>query len=85
MNDQLIKLARAAGLTIVLDGTIGTQQYQSVTGTIEALQRFADACVKLPPPSTPRTSPGAAMLLMASQARVRELEDELTRYRDAEI
>ncbi|BCF88717.1 hypothetical protein [Paraburkholderia largidicola] len=85
MNEQLIKLARDAGLTVVLDGTIGTQHYHSVTGSIDALERFADACVKLPAPSTPRTAPGAAMLLMASQARVRELEKEVEMYRSREI
>ncbi|WP_225031770.1 hypothetical protein [Paraburkholderia sp. XV] len=85
MNEQLIKLARDAGLTVVLDGTIGTQHYHSVTGSIDALERFAAACVKSPAPSTPRTSPGAAMLLMASQARVRELEKEVEMYRSREI
>ncbi|CAG9193997.1 hypothetical protein BCAR13_110082 [Paraburkholderia caribensis] len=85
MNDQLIKLARDAGLTVVLDGTIGTQHYHSVTGSIDALERFADACMKSPPSPARRTSPGAVMLLIASQARVRELEEELTRYRDAKI
>lgn len=43
MNDELIALARAAGLAVKLDGVIGRQQYTSVTGSLEALQRFGDA------------------------------------------
>ncbi|MFD1557048.1 hypothetical protein ACFSHT_15715 [Paraburkholderia silviterrae] len=43
MNEYLIALARAAGLTIKLDGVIGNQQYMSVTGTLDALRRFGDA------------------------------------------
>lgn len=43
MNDLLIALARAAGLTVTLDGVIGNQHYASVTGTLEALRRFGDA------------------------------------------
>ncbi|WP_454825354.1 hypothetical protein [Paraburkholderia xenovorans] len=40
---DIIELARAAGLAVVLDGRIGRQEYQSVSGPISALQRFADA------------------------------------------
>lgn len=43
MSEQLIALARAAGLTMQLQGVIGNQQYTSVTGTLEALHRFGDA------------------------------------------
>lgn len=35
------ELAREAGLTIVLDGKIGREEYNSVTGSLEALVRFA--------------------------------------------
>jgi hypothetical protein len=40
---DLVDAARAAGLTIVLDGRIGQQDYRSVSGSLPALQRFADA------------------------------------------
>lgn len=40
---DLVDAARAAGLTIVLNGRIGQQEYCSVSGSLPALQRFADA------------------------------------------
>ena len=40
---DLAQLARDAGLTVLLDGKIGRQEYQSVTGSLAALQRFAEA------------------------------------------
>jgi len=40
---DIIELARAAGLTVVLDGRIGRQEYQSVSGPVSALYRFAEA------------------------------------------
>ncbi|MBW9102905.1 hypothetical protein [Paraburkholderia phenoliruptrix] len=43
MNKQLIELARAAGLTVVLNGRIGREEYHSVSGPISALERFAEA------------------------------------------
>ena len=43
MNQQLIELARAAGLTVVLNGRIGREEYHSVSGPMSALERFAEA------------------------------------------
>ncbi|WP_156992376.1 hypothetical protein [Paraburkholderia oxyphila] len=40
---DLIQMARASGLTVILDGRIGREEYQSVCGPISALERFADA------------------------------------------
>jgi hypothetical protein len=40
---DIIDLARASGMTVILDGRIGFEQYQSVCGSLPALQRFADA------------------------------------------
>lgn len=40
---DLAKLARDAGLTVLLDGKIGREEYQSVSGSLAALQRFAEA------------------------------------------
>lgn len=40
---DLAQLARDAGLTVLLDGKIGRQEYRSVTGSFAALQRFAEA------------------------------------------
>jgi hypothetical protein len=38
---DIIDMARASGLTVILDGRIGRQEYQSVCGSLSALQRFA--------------------------------------------
>lgn len=40
---DLAKLARDAGLTVLLDGKIGREEYQSVSGPMAALERFAIA------------------------------------------
>jgi len=40
MKDNF-ELAREAGLTVVLDGKIGREDYRSVSGSMEALVRFA--------------------------------------------
>jgi hypothetical protein len=40
---NFMQLARQAGLALLLDGRIGQQQYMSVSGSIEALSRFARA------------------------------------------
>ncbi|OED19090.1 hypothetical protein [Burkholderia sp. A2] len=41
--DTLLALAREAGLLVTLDGQIGREKYQSVAGSVLALQRFAAA------------------------------------------
>ncbi|KWE87847.1 hypothetical protein [Burkholderia territorii] len=41
--DALLTLARESGLLITLDGQIGREKYQSVAGSVLALQRFAAA------------------------------------------
>lgn len=40
---DIIGMARAAGMTVTLDGRIGREEYQSICGSISALQRFAEA------------------------------------------
>lgn len=40
---DIIDIARASGLTVILDGRIGREEYQSVCGSISALQRFAES------------------------------------------
>jgi hypothetical protein len=40
---DILKIAIQSGLLITLDGRIGRQEYRSVYGSIQALQRFADA------------------------------------------
>ncbi len=42
-KDDLLKVAEDAGMTILLNGRIGQQDYTSVSGTTQALQKFADA------------------------------------------
>ncbi|RQR30875.1 hypothetical protein DIE23_19245 [Burkholderia sp. Bp9143] len=41
--DALLALARESGLLVTLDGQIGREKYQSVAGSVLALQRFAAA------------------------------------------
>jgi hypothetical protein len=36
-------IAKAAGLTVLLDGQIGRQKYESVSGSLAALCRFGEA------------------------------------------
>jgi len=43
MMPDVIQLARAAGLTVILNGRIGREEYHSVSGPISALERFAEA------------------------------------------
>lgn len=40
---DIIDMARASGMAVLLDGKIGREEYQSVCGSLWALQRFADA------------------------------------------
>lgn len=40
---NIVDMARASGLAVILDGRIGREEYQSVCGSVSALQRFADA------------------------------------------
>jgi hypothetical protein len=39
---DIIDMARASGLTVILDGRIGHEEYQSVCGSVSALERFAE-------------------------------------------
>ncbi|WP_175777456.1 hypothetical protein [Burkholderia anthina] len=38
---EIADIARRAGLAVTLDARIGREEYQSATGTLEALKRFA--------------------------------------------
>jgi hypothetical protein len=40
---DIIDMARASGMAVILDAKIGCEEYQSVCGSLSALQRFADA------------------------------------------
>ncbi|WP_167354133.1 hypothetical protein [Caballeronia fortuita] len=37
----MLRMARKSGMTILLDGRIGKEAYMSVSGSTDALQRFA--------------------------------------------
>jgi hypothetical protein len=41
--DDILELARGAGLLVTLDGQIGREKYQSVAGSVTSLMRFVDA------------------------------------------
>lgn len=40
---NIIEIARAAGLVVLLDGKIGREDYHSFSGSLPALRRFGDA------------------------------------------
>jgi hypothetical protein len=40
---DILKIATQSGMLVTLDGRIGQQEYRSVCGSLQALQRFADA------------------------------------------
>jgi hypothetical protein len=40
---DIVDMARISGMTVILEGRIGREEYQSVSGSITALQRFAEA------------------------------------------
>ncbi|MFM0340697.1 hypothetical protein [Paraburkholderia fungorum] len=40
---DIVDMARISGMTVILEGRIGREEYQSVSGSISALQRFAEA------------------------------------------
>ncbi|RQP27716.1 hypothetical protein [Burkholderia ubonensis] len=42
-TQALVALARDAGMLVTLDAMIGRERYESVTGSIAALARFAQA------------------------------------------
>lgn len=41
--DDILELARGAGLLVTLDGQIGREKYQSVAGSLTSFMRFVDA------------------------------------------
>lgn len=40
--DTLLKIAQDCGFSVVLEGRIGTQEYNSVSGPLQALEKFAE-------------------------------------------
>jgi hypothetical protein len=41
--DEVLELARSAGLLITLDGQIGREKYQSIAGSLPSFMRFVEA------------------------------------------
>lgn len=41
--DDILALARQAGMSITLDGQIGREKYQSIAGSLASFRRFAEA------------------------------------------
>ena len=40
--DDILKIAQDCGFSVVLEGRIGTQEYNSVSGPLQALEKFAE-------------------------------------------
>ncbi|VVD33744.1 hypothetical protein [Paraburkholderia dioscoreae] len=61
---DVIELARASGLQVILDGRIGREEYQSVCGSVDSLRRFADAIsLSIEAPATAASSRGGDGLI----------------------
>ena len=41
--EEIVQLARDAGLLVTLDGRIGRETYQSIAGSLASFLRFVDA------------------------------------------
>jgi hypothetical protein len=41
--NEILALAREAGMLITLDGQIGTEKYESIAGSLASFRRFANA------------------------------------------
>ncbi|WP_369050154.1 hypothetical protein [Burkholderia gladioli] len=41
-REVLVEISREAGLTILLDGMIGRERYESVSGSVDALAQFGE-------------------------------------------
>lgn len=55
---DILELARQAGLQVLLDARIGSQTYHSVSGSLPALQRFAEAVAAAAREGSPRRPNG---------------------------
>lgn len=42
MENNLLKIAQDCGFSVVLEGRIGTQEYNSISGPVQALEKFAE-------------------------------------------
>ena len=42
-TDEILELARSAGLLVTLDGQIGREKYQSIFGSLTSFMRFVEA------------------------------------------
>jgi hypothetical protein len=40
---DILKIAAESGMQVILDGRIGREEYRSVVGSVQALERFANA------------------------------------------
>jgi hypothetical protein len=94
---DIIELAREAGLQVLLDARIGTLTYHSVSGSLTALQRFADAVEaemreRVPRPrdpparqhaKAPRHTPATRLRKRAMHCRERHEREALRRVESA--
>ncbi|MET3213901.1 UNVERIFIED_ORG: hypothetical protein ABIC48_001644 [Burkholderia territorii] len=66
----MLALAREAGLLVTLDGQIGREKYQSVAGSVLALQRFAAALSARNAADAPAASEPVARRAPAGRMRI---------------
>lgn len=73
---NMLDMAARAGLQVLLDARIGNETYQSVSGSIASLQRFADAVAaatraEVPHASWPKAGVNSSRLRCAAARRRR--------------
>ncbi|CAB3741118.1 hypothetical protein LMG24238_06719 [Paraburkholderia sediminicola] len=49
---DILKIAQESGMQVMLNARIGREEYSSVTGSLQALERFAAALFSLLPNGT---------------------------------
>ncbi|MGQ7906771.1 hypothetical protein [Burkholderia sp. BC1] len=65
---DVLNLARHCGMQVTLDARIGREEYRSVHGSVEALERFADALFA----EMGRNGPEARLVAAAGMPRIGE-------------
>jgi hypothetical protein len=73
MGDQMniVDIARASGLVVILDGRIGLEEYQSICGSLSALERFAEAVREGPASQRESAAPRTRAADLSERLRLR--------------
>ncbi|NPT60327.1 hypothetical protein [Paraburkholderia elongata] len=64
---DILKITANSGMIVILNDRIGSEEYRSVYGSIQALQRFADALLVSAENETRDKRPGVRASLPSSE------------------